>query len=208
MVPTSNPAPDPRTHQILLNAVRQAHVSLRGRPFPPLGGVETKNRSNRISAEDTGSEGERWEFFRRLLFGDVRPYFEDIGFYGGTENPRGSILSIVNTAQSAGEFLLFAKRLWAASGYEGEIELQVKLTGCKGRKLVTGSSGRFMSGTFICDEPQILVSRSLHTTDLAAGWQEHAADLAQDILALFNMSNPPRDMLLADISALLEHRPV
>lgn len=203
-IPTAMPPPTVQTHQQLLDAMQKARVSLRGWDFPPTSGFQPVNRANRIDAKLPYAH-ERWALFRRLLFGDVRPYFEDIGFYGGSDNPRGSILNILNTNQSVGEFVLFSKRLFEAVGYEGTLELQVKLTGCRGRKLVAGPN-RFLSGIFQCDEPEIIVRRSAHTTDLAAGWQEHAADIAQDILSLFNMNQPLREAVLNDIATMLARK--
>ena len=187
VVPTSSTPLEVRTHQKLRETIQKVKVSLRGWDFVPADdSVEIQNNSNCISAHVKYGP-ERWELFRRLIFGDIRPHFEDQGLFIDRNDSPGLVLSILNINQTVGEFFLFSKRLFEAEGYAGTLELQFKLSGCKGRTLVAGKPNRNLPRNLKCEESEITVKYPVHTTDLAAGWLEHAVKVAQEILSLFNM---------------------
>lgn len=196
----------PLSHAQLGEAVQAAAVSLRGWDFPPHRGQKLSNRSTGVSCEVKLNDFlERWVFFRRALFGDFRSFFEDTSFRTDTDVP-GTELHFVGAIYSVGEFVLFSKRMFEALKYEGEVVLRIQLTGVKGRKLVSKDIRRSLHADYICDEDSILVPCLSHTTELAAGWDDVAATLIQEIFALFNWSNPDRAMILKDIAALVERR--
>jgi hypothetical protein len=83
----------------------------------------------------------------------------------------------------------------------------VQLQGVKGRKLVSKDFFRTLRADYICAEDSILFECLSHTTELAAGWQDVAASVVEEIYALFNWSNTTnRKMILGDITKLLERK--
>lgn len=205
-LPTDAPS-SPLPHVRLTETVQAAAVSLRGWDFPYHQGKPTSNRTNRVVCETQfNAFVERWDFFRRGLFGDFRSFFEDTSFLKANETP-GKELSFVSVSLSVAEFVLFSKRMFEALKYEGGVVLRVQLQGVKGRKLVSKDFFRDLRADYICAEDSILFECLSHTTELAAGWQDVAANLVEEIYALFNWSNPTnRNMILGDITKLLDRK--
>jgi hypothetical protein len=199
-------AADPLSHGLLRAAMDRASFDFRGWGFPAVPVSEIANRASGISGE-AKFDGfiERWHLFRHALFADFRSFWEDSLWLtpGGTP---GTELSFVNVTYTVAEYVLFSKRLFNELAYEGEAVLLVRLLGCEGRKLVSKQWHRMLYGLKQSREKEIPVARTVHTTELAAGWEECAADIVQDIFALFNWSNSDRRMILDDIVRLRERR--
>jgi len=196
---------EPLSHRVLRSTIARASFDLRGWSFPAVPISEVSNRASGISG-DAKFDGfvEHWELFGTLLFGDFRSFWEDtLWLKDGTP---GTELSFVNAIYSVAEFVLFAKRLLAELSYEGEVVLQIRLLGCDERKLVSKEWARSLHGEYKSCEKEIVVAQTVHTTDLAAGWEEQAVDLVQEIFALFNWSDPDRQMILEDIAKLRDRR--
>jgi hypothetical protein len=205
LAPTEPPLKQYR-HAELAEFIRQTVVSLRGWYFPGGRASDAVNRSGKISHEVLYNGFiERWELFQRLVFGDFRSFWEDGAWLKEGDTP-GTELSFVNIIYTVAEFVLFAKRLYSAVGYEGGVAMRVHLTGCSQRRLVSKDFLRHLGGGYVCQEPEIYLERTVHTADLAAGWEEYAADFAEQVFALFNWSNPSRGMIEKDIASLRDRR--
>jgi hypothetical protein len=98
----------PLQHVQLIESVQAATVSLRGWDFPHQQGIQTSNRTNRVVCEtEFNAFVERWDFFRRGLFGDFRSFFDDTRLLNAIETP-GKELHFVEVSLSVAEFVLFS----------------------------------------------------------------------------------------------------
>ena len=157
------------------------------------------NYNNRIHCNISYSRGERWDLFDNLCFSDVRPHFEDEGFYGG-EGHHGDVISMQNITHSIAEFLLFSHRLLTKAQYVGNVELQIKIHGCKDRYLI--APGRHLFGTYKAAEDEIPLNRTVSTVDLASNREGLASDAIAKVFSLFNWNNFSEEQILTDIRQL------
>ncbi len=192
----------PLSHPILEKAVQQATVSLRGWNLPATSKTGTQNFIDRVTSELAFEEfRERWDCYRSRVFCDLRSFWEDTAPFRTTEP--GRTLSMLSVVYTLAEFVLFAKRFLGEVGYEGDLVLRCELVGCQGRVITNAT---IWHENYRCLEPRVPVVVSVHTTELAAGWEQVAVDMAQEVFRLFNWNNSDAGMLRAHIAKLVNRQ--
>ncbi len=188
VVPVGPTKPQARDFAALHTAVESSRVSLRGLDFPTELGARAVNASNRIELSvEAGRFKEQWMLFRTLLFGHIHVILEETG----SLSQGGNVLDFVNAILTLGEVVLFAHRLLQAVSYQGEVLIQISLHRMKERRLAAlVYPGVPFRDDRKCVEDHFEIEKRIHTTDLASGWEQVAADLAEELFAMFNWTNP------------------
>ena len=97
-------------------------------------------------------------------------------------------------------YLLFSHRLLTKAQYVGNVELQIKIHGCKDRYLI--APGRHLFGTYKAAEDEIPLNRTVSTVDLASNREGLASDAIAKVGALFNWNNFSEEQILTDMRQL------
>lgn len=107
-------------------------------------------------------------------------------------NP-GYGLSLLMTIYTIYEIYEFTSRL-CKEDYEDGIQVKIKLTGIKDRKLVTVDFGRTIY-EYICRVNEIPLERRFDYSDLVANKKEYVTEDVMHIFQIFNWKNPNKKMI-------------
>ena len=102
-------------------------------------------------------------------------------------------LSILMTIYTLYEIYEFASRL-CKDGYDEGIQIMIKLSGMKNRRLVTLDFGRFIY-YYLCQEDEIKIEHKFGYDKLIANKKDYVTEDAMKIFQLFNWKDPNKKVI-------------
>lgn len=174
--------------------IESSRVLLRGWDFPHLDthGNTTNFNRGRQSYVKWERYFEGWRLYKSGLFVWKRYFWEDIEETKG-ENNR-PVLSFISAIYSITEFILFIKRLYSENLKVDSVHLQLTLSKCSGRQLVSLEPAVNLR-TYIGGEDTIVIENDIKAVDLQASFKDVAKGMIKQVFMLFNWDDPSDKMI-------------
>lgn len=165
--------------------IRESEVSLRGWNFPHTDKEDSSPFGygfQSTTAKDRYIEGFR--LYQSGLFLWKRVYWKDIEDKRGRKGQR--LLSFIAPIWSFTEFFTFLSRLYERIAPDSTIHVQVKMTGCDGRELISSDPMIAFLGGYISREDTISQERETQVVELRASYLDIAREMVKHVFHVFN----------------------
>jgi len=173
--------------------VKNSQVELRGWPFPY---IDHKNASafnqGVQSFTDWADKRECFGFYNSGLFVWKGTMPEDL--CNRKTSGGKNTLDVISTIYKTTEIFEFLKRLYEVFPHADSVSITVRLTGCRGRELVSSELWASLFGN-TSSEDIIEREDTVQEAELTASADEMARAMARHIFAVFNWNMPDRYLI-------------
>ncbi len=186
---------------VLKQLIRESEVHLRGWSFPYVGNRQETGMFNSgfQSYIDWEEKREGFRLYKSGLFVWTRAVAEDL-----LQGRKGT-LDFVVVIYSVTEMFAFLKRLYEPFPGVDQVHVSIRLTGCRGRELVSSELRQPMRPGQRSQDEEIVWEKDFQVVDLRASAEEIARQTVRHIFNVFNWTDVSEDFLMGWQDTLL-HR--